>query len=126
MGAQPGDELDDGSFSLIEHLEANLTNQESVERISEHFSRISQQYPPLNTSTLPLRVRNKLETRLKSKLPYLSRYKVQNMIKKSKKTKSGIPGELPKLLYTEFTPELAVPLSQIYNNMHAAELVQYF
>ena len=32
MGAQPGDNLDDGSFNLTEHLEANLTSKESVER----------------------------------------------------------------------------------------------
>ena len=34
--AQPGDELDDGAFSLIEHLEENLTSKESVEKITEH------------------------------------------------------------------------------------------
>ena len=31
MGAQPGDMLGDGSFSLLSHLEANLTKKESVE-----------------------------------------------------------------------------------------------
>ena len=117
MGAQPGDELDNGNFSLAEHLEANLTNQESVNRIAEHFSMISQQYPPLDVSTLPQRIRSKLKSRLKAKFPYLSKYKVENMIKKAKKTKSGIPGELPKILYSEFAPELAAPLSQIYRTI---------
>ena len=42
MRAQPGDDLDDGSFSLLEHLESNLTAKESVEKIAEHFSKISQ------------------------------------------------------------------------------------
>ena len=77
MGAQPGDELDDGTFSLIEHLEANLTSKESVEKIAEHFSQISQEYPPLNIQALPQQVQNKLKFRLKSKLPYVSRYKVE-------------------------------------------------
>ena len=36
MGAQPGDMLDDGSFSLISHLEKNLTNKESIEQIADH------------------------------------------------------------------------------------------
>ena len=117
MGAQPGDELDDGSFSLTEHLEENLTSQESVNKISEHFSMISQQYPPLNVPSLPRRVRRKLESRLKGNLPYLSKFKVENMIMKAKKTKSGIPGELPKILYSEFAPELSAPLSQIYNTI---------
>ena len=39
------------------------------------------------------------------------------MIRKYKKTKSGVPGELPKILYKEFGPELAVPLCTIYNNI---------
>ena len=37
MGAQPWDDLDDGSFSLLEHLESNLAANESVEKIAEHF-----------------------------------------------------------------------------------------
>ena len=117
MGAQPGDELDDGTFSLLEHLEANLTNKESVEKIAEHFSQISQEYPPLNIQALPQHVQNKLKSRLKSKLPYISRYKVEKMIRKSKKTKSGVPGDLSKVLYNEFAPELSVPLSTIYNSI---------
>ena len=48
MGAQPGDDLDDGNFNLTEHLEASLTAKESVDKIAEHFSRISQEYPALD------------------------------------------------------------------------------
>ena len=39
------------------------------------------------------------------------------MIRKAKKTKSGVPGDLPKILYKEFGPELSVPLAKIYNNI---------
>ena len=117
MGAQPGDGLDDGSFSLLEHLEANLTNKESVEKIAQHFSRISQEYPALDKEKLSQTVQDKLRDRLKANLPYLSRYKVENMMKKAKKTKSGVPGELPKIFHKEFGPELSIPLSNIYNNM---------
>ena len=59
MGAQPGDDLDDGSFSLLEHLESNLTAKESVEKIAEHFSKISQEYPALNIDNLSLAVQRK-------------------------------------------------------------------
>ena len=52
MGAQPGDFLDDGLFSLTNHLESNLTKQESVEKIALHFARISQEYAPLDTGKL--------------------------------------------------------------------------
>ena len=117
MGAQPGDNLDDGTFSIQEHLEANLTDQQSVERIAEYFCRISQEYPALNTLNLSETVQDKLKNRLKSKIPFVSKYKVQNMIRKAKKTKSGVPGDLPKILTKEFGPELAEPLSIIYTNI---------
>lgn len=52
MGAQPGDDLDDGSFSLLEHLEANLTNKQSVDKIAQHFASISQEYPALDVGKL--------------------------------------------------------------------------
>ena len=38
-------------------------------------------------------------------------------MRKAKKTKSGVLGDLPKSLTKEFGPELAVPLSSIYNNI---------
>ena len=117
MGAQPGDDLDDGTFSLLEHLEANLTSQQSVEKIAEHFSRISQEYPALNVKTLSETVQRKLKERLKANLPYVSRFQVENMIRKAKKSKSGVPGDLPKMLHKEFGQELSVPLSVIFNNI---------
>jgi hypothetical protein len=117
MGAQPGDDLDDGSFSLLQHMEANLTAKQSVEKIAEHFSQISREYPALNIVNLSQTVQNKLCHRLKADLPYVSRYKVENMIRKAKKSKSGVPGDLPKILHKEFGPELAVPLSGIFNNI---------
>ena len=117
MGAQPGDELDDGTFSIQEHLEANLTDKESVEKIADHFSQISQKYPALNIKNLSEAVQEKLKNIRKADLPYVSKYKVENMIKKAKKTKSGVPGDLPKILTKEFGPELSVPLSTIYQNI---------
>ena len=63
MGAQTGDELDNGSFSLLEHLEANLTAKESVEKIAEHFTKISKEYPPLDIENLSQSVQNRLKQR---------------------------------------------------------------
>ena len=117
LGAQPGDNLDECSFSILNHLENNLTNKQSVEKIAEHFSKISQEYPPLDMSKLSKSVQDKLDAANKSDLPFLSRYKVQKMIRKAKKSKTGVPGDLPKILHKEFGPELAAPLSTIYNNI---------
>ena len=48
MAAQPGDCSDEGSFTLLSHLEDNLTSEESTERIAQHFAQISQEFLPLN------------------------------------------------------------------------------
>ena len=64
MGAKPGHMLEVGSFSVKSHLEANLTNKESVERIADHFSKISQEYPKINPVSLPEDVQLKLISRL--------------------------------------------------------------
>ena len=64
MGAQPGDMLDDGTFTLINHWEENLTNEESVEQIANHFARISQEFPPINVDNLPQSVQIKISSEL--------------------------------------------------------------
>ena len=119
MGAQPGDIMDDGVFTLTEHLEKNLTKHESVEEIALHFAKISQEYPPLEPEKLP--------TDLKSKIlidsedfgvpPKIDDIDVYNKIKKATKPKSGVPGDLPRALMKEFSPELATPLRKIYEKI---------
>ena len=118
MGAQPGDMLEDGSFSLINHLEENLTSKEAVERIANHFASVSQEYPPLNVQNLPQDIQRKLNEGLdEMTVPILDELKVYNQIKKAKKPKSGVPGDLPRSLINEFSPELATPLTVIYQNI---------
>ena len=119
MGAQPGDMLDDGSFVLLNHLEEKLTNKEAVERISSHFAKISQQYPPLDTQSLPQHVQDKLAegAHLFGRGPQIEEYEVYDKLMKAKKPKTGIPGDLPRCLVKEFSPELSVPLAKIYNQI---------
>ena len=62
LGAQPGDCSDEGSFTLISHLEENLKPEESIDRIAEHFSKISQEFSPLNLKLLPDHVQTKINT----------------------------------------------------------------
>ena len=117
MGAKPGDNLDDASFSILNHLEQNLTNKQSVDKLAEHFCKISQQFPALSVAKLSQPVRQKSENRKKSELPYISRWAIEKMLKKSKKSKTGIEGDLPKLLIDEFYHELAEPLTFLYNDI---------
>ena len=118
MGAQPGDNLDDGSFTLLEHLEANLTSKQSVDRIAAHFARISQEYPSLDVSTLPDNVKLKLGAPDKLKnVPVLSESDIEKKILKARKPKSGVPGDLPRRIVQKYAPQLAKPLKTIFNNI---------
>ena len=61
MTARPGDDLT-SNFVLPNHLELNLSTQESAERINAFFSSISQEYAHLEIVDLPDRVRMKLDS----------------------------------------------------------------
>ena len=58
MGAQPGDCSDDNTFTLPNHQELNLTDQQCADRIASHFASISSEYTPLNINLLPERVKS--------------------------------------------------------------------
>ena len=60
MGAKPGDCQDEGTFNLQNHIEANMSPEESAESVANHFSKISQEYSPLNEANLPPRVHKRL------------------------------------------------------------------
>ena len=113
MGAQPGDMLDEGSFTLLNHLDANLTKKESVEKIADHFAKISQEFPPLSKEKFSEKVKLKLGLKWdEMNVPKLDEMMVYEKIKKAKKPKSGVPGDLPRTLIKEFAPELATPLTK--------------
>ena len=99
------------------HEELGLNAEESADRISEKFSKISQEYPAITLSGLPERVQAKIKSAKLSAVPYLSRQKVENKIMKAKKTKGGVPGDIPAKLIKEFGPELAPPLSQLFRKI---------
>ena len=52
-----------------------------------------------------------------SDLPTISDFEVYQKIRKSKKPKSSVPGDLPRTLVQEFGPELATPAAKIYRNI---------
>ena len=115
LGAQPGDCTDSNTFSLPSHVADNLTNQESAERIAEHFSAISQEYLPLNVNSLPDRVKVKLKASCPA--PSVTVQETLKKINSAKKPKSGVPGDLPCEITKEFSDELSVPLCRILNNI---------
>ena len=116
MGAPPGECGESGTFTLPEH--EHLSTHEAADLIAEHFSRISQEFPPLNTNELPEQVTLKLNSpESESVIPVISEFEVFKNIEKANKPKAGVPGDLPKKLVTEFAPELSKPVSAIFNNV---------
>ena len=118
MAAQPGEDFDDNNFQLLNHLEDNLTPQQSIESIAQHFAQISQEYPPLDCTLLPERVKVKVRARISPDvLPEITDYDVYKTFQRSKKPRSTVPGDLPRRIIQEFAPELAAPAAKIYQNI---------
>ena len=66
--------------------------------------------------TLPDRVSQKLSNpEAETKIPKILEHEVYARIMKANKPKSGVPGDLPKKLVSEFGPELASPICNIFN-----------
>ena len=115
MAAQPGDNQDEGSFTLLSHLEDNLTPEESI---AQHFASISQEFLPLDYNLLPADVQVKLDQqKSESILPIIEDHDVYLKIRKTKKPKSSVPGDLPRRIVQEFGPELAAPAGKIFRNI---------
>ena len=118
MAAQPGDCSDEGSFTLQSHWDDNLTNEESIEQIAEYFASISQEFPPLNRDQLPEHVKAELDRPVTpDELPKIQDHVVYENIKRSKKPRSCVPGDVPRRIVQEFGPELATPASKIFRNI---------
>ena len=118
LAAQPGDLQDEGNFTLSSHQDDNLTPEQSLEKIAQHFATISQEFEPLNTNLLPEDVQVKVSAPVsESDIPDLPDYDVFEKIQKSKKPKSSVPGDIPRKLVKEFGPELASPAGIIFRNI---------
>ena len=118
MAAQPGDGSSESNFTLLSHLSENLSCQESVERIAQHFSQISQEFPPLNIDSLPVKVKAKISAPIMpDQLPDIPDHLVYQKIKSSKKPRSGVPRDLPRRIVKEFAPELAKPAGKILRSI---------
>ena len=117
MGAQPGDNPEDGSFLLPEYSRLWLSAEESADRLAQTFADISQEFPPLVVSNLPERIQNILNQRHSQSVPFVSRQMVEDRLCKTKTSKGGVPGDLPTRLIKEFAPELSVPVSQIFRSI---------
>ena len=120
LGVRKGDTKDD-LFTLPNHVQQNLTEEQSVERIADYFSNISQEFEPLMLDKLPPNIRNSiLEAKDDTRIPKLEPYEVYYKILRAKKPNSVIKGDIPKRIVQLFSPELASPLATIYNKISSS------
>ena len=120
LGNTPG-EKHDGYFTISSHIDRNLSSLESAEIIAKQFSEVSQKFEPLDINQLPDRVKDKLTSSNvesgneapKKVFPH----EVLEVMKKRKPKSSKVPNNLPPKIKKEFSPELATPLADIFNNI---------
>ena len=118
LGVRNGDTKDD-LFTLPEHTEHNLTEEQSAERIADYFSNLSQEYEPLSFENLPPNIKNSIhEAKNDPCIPRLEPFQVYHKILKAKKPNSMVQGDVPKRILQLFSPELAEPISTIYNKIN--------
>ena len=95
LGLRPG-EANQSGFQLPDHAELNYSAAQSAEIIAQHFSRISQEYSPLDVSSLPPNVQSCLSENTQNTGPKLSYSQVLKRIVKAKKPNGLVPSDLPK------------------------------
>ena len=84
-----------------------------AELFADYWSKISQEYEPLNISTLPPCIKSEL-----SKLytiPILEEYYVHRKIVQARKPNGTVPGDLPPKVVKQFPVELSIPATILYN-----------
>ena len=101
------DEMNSGEV-IVDELEG-LSNLEGAERIAQHFSSVSNEYPPIDLAQLPAY----LPATKPEQVDELSVYKKINGLKN---TKSTMNIDLPNKLRKEFSVELTPPLTDIINS----------
>ena len=114
LGAQPGDNPEDGSFILPEYERLGLSAAESADRLAQSFADISQEYPPLVIANLPDHIQALLKEGETQNIPYVSRQLVEELLDQSDSSNGGVQGDLPTKLIKEFCHEISAPVAQIF------------
>ena len=110
LTARPGDDQS-STFTLPTHVDRNLTPKESAEEIAKYFSKISQEYPPIEEDPVSEQLGLKL-SKDPCEHPALWEHEIYRNMEKSKKTDT-VPGDIPAAILKEFLPEFAKPVTEI-------------
>ena len=95
-------------FDVRDLLEG-MTDQEAAEHLAVYFDRISQEFDPLTQEDIPFTYQ--------AGIPILRTFEVASRIRRFRKPKSMVPGDIFLKLVTKFSDFLAIPLTMIYNEI---------
>ena len=94
-------------FDVRDLMAQGQTDEQIAEDLATYFNHISDEFDPLTPEEIPC-------TKDKE-LPVLHEYEVAGRVRKFKKPRSTVPGDIFPQLVTRFADFLAVPLADIYN-----------
>jgi hypothetical protein len=104
----------------------HLTDLEQVELIADSFSKVSNQYTPIDPEQIHLNPENE------KPVPVIQAHEVHEYLKRIKTNTSTVKDDIPAKIIKEFAPELSAPLADIldcmvrrgeYNNIWKIEMV---
>ena len=86
---ESGEQTDRKSFTLPNHAEEDLSPDQSAERLADYFSKISQDFDPINPQNFPPWIKQKLsDGKSDSQKPVLEEWQVYEKLTNSKKPSS--------------------------------------
>ena len=98
----------------VRTLYESKTDKEISEDLANYFVRISREFDPLEPDQIPITAdRN---------LPVLQNFEVAGRIRKFRKPKSMVPGDIFPSLMTDFSDFFAMPLTLIYNEITTSRI----
>ena len=96
-------------FDVRDLMPEGQSDRDTAEQLAAYFNRISDEFAPLKPHEIPC-------TRQKE-LPVLHEYEVASRVRRFKKPRSTVPGDIFPKLVTQFADFLAIPLTDIYNKI---------
>ena len=87
----------------------NMSDKDIAEDMADYFVKVSREFDPLEPSQVPITK--------DTALPTLQKFEVASRIKRFRKPKSMVPGDIFPCLVTELADFFAIPLTSIYNEI---------
>ena len=117
LGARHRDCEEGASFTLLIHIKQNLSVDEQIESFSKNFISVSQEFPPLQLALLSNETRQKLTEIRQDEIMCVLEHEMYEILRRCKKKKSSVPGDMPPRLFYEASAGLAAPAAKIMNKI---------